>query len=73
MVIPGTAPVTVFVALLMGIPSTVNDAFFPCAAWVNWGDVLVIVMLFALPELLLTIESREPLASFTTLAVTPRL
>ena len=36
-------------------------------------DALVIVILFALPELLLTIERREPLASLTTLAVTPRL
>ena len=52
-----------------------TDAEFqadPSLACVNCGEVLLIVMLLALPELLLTIERRAPLASVTTLAVTPR-
>ena len=32
-VTPGITPLTVFVALLMGTPSTVRDAFKPAAAW----------------------------------------
>lgn len=35
MVMPDTAPVTVFDALLTGMPSTVSDAFFPWLGWVK--------------------------------------
>ncbi len=71
------APVTVLVALVIGIPSTVRDASVPVAARVKKLDELpesgLRLKSLALPELLLTNATRAPVESVTTLAVTPSL
>src|SRR5271157_4064304 len=77
-VTPLMTPVTVLLVLLMGTPSTVSDALTPVAARVNMlaDEVLGVgwmVKSLALPEALATRATRAPLASDTTLAVTPRL
>ena len=84
---PFRTPETVLVALVIGVPSTVRDASAPDWAWVNPRVVVVVLTtplaevvvlrpeiekLFAAPELLLTMDSRAPLESVITLAVTPR-
>jgi len=70
---PGTAPVTVFVALEMLIPFTVREAFLPvtAVAKAKLVPVEVAVKFPALPEVLLVIARRAPEASVMMLAVTP--
>ena len=71
---PATVFATVLPALLMGTPSTVNEASVPVAPLVKLRPLLtlLIVRSLAAPDVLLTIARRAPLESFTTLAVTPR-
>ena len=71
---PGTAPVTVFVALDMPIPFTVSDALLPVTACAKEKPVPVeeTVKFPLLPEVLLVIARRAPEASLIILAVTPR-
>ncbi len=72
-VMPGIAPVTVFVALEMLIPFTVSEAFLPVTAVPKSKSVPVEVTVKfpVLPDVLLVIASRTPEASVTMLAVTP--
>jgi len=74
-VTPEIAPVTVFDALVMAIPFTVSDALVPVAPAVKpkLPPEELTVKLPVLPLVLLTMASREPVASFTMLADTPRL
>ena len=73
-VMPGTAPVTVLPALERLRPSTEKEALLPETIWPKLRPPpLPTEKLAALPEVLLTMASRAPLASVTTLAVTPRL
>ncbi len=68
----GIAPVTVFDALLIVIPFTVSDALAPVAPAVNPkvpDDATEKAP--ALPDVLLTSASLDPLESVTMLAVTP--
>ncbi len=75
-VTPGMAPVTVLVALEIANPLTVSEAFEPATACVKPSPVELpeeeTVKLAALPDVLATIASRDPVASVTTLAVTPK-
>jgi len=60
----------VFVALVRGTPSTVNEASAPCAACEKPKDGSLIVK--GVVPSVLTIESCDPEEVVTTLAVTPR-
>ena len=71
---PAIAPETVLVALLIGIPSTVSDAFvagLPARVMLKVGSELLTVKSAADPVVELTSARRSPLASVTTLAFTP--
>ena len=71
---PVIAPETVLVALLIGIPSTVSDAFVagpPARVMLKVGSELPTVKSAADPVVELTSARRSPLASVTTLAFTP--
>lgn len=74
-VTPGNAPVTVLEALEMEMPFTLSKASTPLSAGVKpkLPPEALAVKLPALPELLLVIARREPLASVMILAVTPSL
>ena len=74
-VTPGMAPVTVLDALVMAIPLTVSEASTPVAPAVKpkLPPEEETEKLPALPLVLLTIARRDPVASVTMLAVTPRL
>src|SRR5258708_30421362 len=73
-VTPPRTPLTVFVALLIPRPSTVRDAFAAVAVLVKVNPVVSLVIFRSLvrPVPLLSKDRRAPLASVTTLAVTPR-
>src|SRR6516165_10882096 len=71
-VTPEIAPLTLFVELCMGTPSTVADAFCPAFAVKDRLEgAFEIEIVPALPDVLLTRARREPVASVITLAVTP--
>lgn len=72
-VTPGIAPVTVLLALLMGIPSTVSEAFAAVLARVmsKVESESLTVKSAAEPVVELMSASREPLESVTMLAFTP--
>src|SRR5260221_524626 len=72
-VTPLMALVTVLEVLLIGIPSTTSEALVPVTALVKVRPVVLpeTVRSPGAPEVLLTRAKREPLASVTTLAVTP--
>src|SRR5271165_3230442 len=72
-VTPLMALVTVLEVLLMGMPSTVSEALAPVTALVKLRPVVLFetVRSPGAPVVLLTRARREPLASLTTLAVTP--
>src|SRR5258708_39154445 len=74
-VTPPKTPLTVFVALLIPRPSTVKDAFAAVAVLVKVNPVVSLTIFRSLvrPVPLLSKDRRAPLASVTTLAVTPRV
>jgi len=73
-VTPGKAPVTVFDALTIWMPSMVRDALAPVTAGAKVSPPATgaTVKLLAAPDVSLTIASLAPVASVMTLAVTPR-
>ena len=70
---PETAFVKVLEALEIANPSIVTEALAPVTVWVNPSPLELTEKFAALPEELAVMASREPLASVTTFAVSPRL